>query len=232
MFDQALKISVLFLLCFVQRSWCIAQQKRAVIGTATDYKLSVKGGPGKEMVNLLTYIPGLHLDIRYTTANNCTHTILYNRPSAYMRRNAAAALKAVQQELMKYKMSLVIYDAYRPFSATQKIWDVVKDERYAARPVNGSGHNRGLSVDVSLFSTELNKPVDMGTDFDNFSDSASIHFRNISSAALANRQRLRSIMIKHGFKPLNTEWWHFSWPDTNDCEVLDITMDVMQDISN
>lgn len=217
-----------FTVCALFSAVVASGQDRRVIKARKDYLSYVNAKPAKQMVDLQTFIPDILLDIRYATTNNCTHTQLYRQPKAYLRRRAAVALRAVQQELAEYQMSLLVYDAYRPLSVTRKIWDAVHDERYAARPDNGSGHNRGLSVDVSLFSTQLNRPADMGTDFDSFSDSSSITFDQIPKSAWLMRHMLRDIMVKHGFKPLATEWWHFSYTDKDNCELLDVPFEELQ----
>ena len=215
----------LLILCLLVSSASFGQQRLyTVVRSKQDYLNSVKGMPAKEMVNLQTFIPGIRLDIRYATANNCTHTVLYSQPVAFLRKSAATALKSVQEELGKQHLELVIFDAYRPLSVTGKIWNSVQDARYAAWPGNGSGHNRGLSVDLTLADKRTGIPLDMGTGFDSFSDSSAYSFPGISKQAQTGRKLLRTIMLKHGFKPLSTEWWHFSYPGNDTYEVLDIEM--------
>ena len=108
------------------------------------------------------------------------------------------------------------------------MWELVKDDRYAANPKNGSGHNRGIAVDLTLINLTTKQPLDMGTAFDNFSDTAHHDFSNLSSAVLQNRLILKTIMQKNGFKPLETEWWHYSFINGAAYELLDLSFDQLQ----
>jgi len=119
-------------------------------------------------------------------------------------------------------MGIKIWDAYRPYSVTEKMWELVKDDRYAADPKFGSGHNRGIAVDLTIIDLSTGKELDMGTGFDNFSDTAHHDFKNLPANVLQNRLVLRSVMEKHGFKALETEWWHYYFINGKDYELLDI----------
>ncbi|WP_161499186.1 M15 family metallopeptidase [Flavipsychrobacter stenotrophus] len=219
---KAILVPLVFLLSLTTHA-----QQKTIIRTKTELLASLKNNPNKTLINLSTYIPGITLDIRYATTNNFTHQILYTNPIPYLRKPAADALKKVQAALNKRGLRLIIYDAYRPLSVTQKIWDHVHDSRYAANPTNGSGHNRGLSVDVSIISImgKENTGLNMGTDFDNFTDTAAHTFKKLDQQVLINRKRLKATMEKHGFKSLNTEWWHYSWPNNGGYELIDISFE-------
>jgi D-alanyl-D-alanine dipeptidase len=186
----------------------------------------------KRMVNLRKSIPGLKLDLKYASKNNFMHRKLYPHiRTTYLRLPAAKALKRVIEELNKKNLSVKIFDAYRPYSVTEEMWEQVKDDRYAANPATGSGHNRGIAVDLTLINLYTQKELPMGTGFDNFSDTAHIDFTNLSIEVLNNRRTLKDIMEKFGFISLNTEWWHFSLPNSSSYELLDLTFDVLQKIS-
>lgn len=217
-------VAVALLICIPV---CIARQQQKVINTTQEYQKTLRDAPAKKMVSLLDHIPGVIPDIRYATPNNCIGKKLYDQPMAFLRREPAEALKKVQTGLQKQGLSLVIYDAYRPLSVTKAIWEKVHDRRYAADPANGSGHNRGLSVDITLCYAATHKRLDMGTDFDSFSDSASFSFKYLPADIIANRSLLRKVMMQCGFVPLETEWWHFSWPNTGGCEILDLDFDTL-----
>lgn len=120
----------------------------------------------------------------------------------------------------------VVYHAYRCIYAnarcigtcsstkrTEKIWAAVKYERYAANPATGSGHNRGIAVDLTIIDVKTHKELNMGTGFDNFTDSAHHNFTQLPEKVLANRILLKTIIEKYGCIALNTEWWHYSLPD-------------------
>jgi len=140
----------------------------------------------------------------------------------YLRLPAAKALLKVQQELNKKGLGLKIFDAYRPYSVTKKFWELVHDERYVANPKKGSGHNRGIAVDLTIIDLKTDKELNMGTGFDNFTDSAHQDFAALPKDVLANRQMLKETVEKYGFNLLATEWWHYSWPNPEKFEILDL----------
>ncbi len=100
---------------------------------------------------------------------------------------------------------------------------MVKDERYVANPAKGSGHNRGLAVDLTIVDLKTGQELDMGTGFDNFTDTAHQGFTGSAGhSAYKTVEPLKTMMQKHGFTPLETEWWHYYWPNDKNYEVLDI----------
>jgi zinc D-Ala-D-Ala dipeptidase len=189
-----------------------------------DYQQQVKKDSSKKMIELKTMIPGIVYDLRYASNNNFMKRALYPVKTnlTYLRLPAAQALKKVQQELNKKGYGLKIYDAYRPYAVTVKFWELVKDERYVANPSRGSGHNRGVAVDLTIVHLQTGKELDMGTGFDNFSDTAHHTFTKLSKEAQQNRDLLKSTMSKYGFNPYTDEWWHYSIPNSGKYEILDI----------
>lgn len=189
-----------------------------------EYKKQVKENPAKEMVELKSRIPGIVYDLRYATTNNFMRRLMYPAGTyqTYLRKSAAEALLKVQQELNQSGFGLKIFDAYRPYSVTVKFWELVKDERYVANPKNGSGHNRGAAVDLTMIDSKTGKELNLGTGFDNFSDTAHQGFTKLPDAVLKNRQQLKTVMEKYGFKAYSDEWWHYSWPEASKFEILDI----------
>jgi len=191
----------------------------------TTYIRQVKEDSTKKMVELHSLIPSLRYELRYATTNNFMRRRMYPAGTSitFLRQPAAQALKDVQAELKSKGYGLKIFDAYRPYSVTVKFWELVKDERYVANPAKGSGHNRGIAVDLTLIHLKTGKPIDMGTGFDNFSDTAHHGFEALPDEILQDRMLLKTTMEKHGFKALDTEWWHYYWADGNRFEVLDIS---------
>ena len=102
------------------------------------------------MIDMHRRNPRILLEIRYATANNFTHTALYDRPECWLNGVAAARLDAVQKELETQGLGLKVWDCYRPLSVQKKFWALVPDERYVANPAKGSRHNRGAAVDLTL----------------------------------------------------------------------------------
>lgn len=225
-----LALTVLFAsycgLCFAQN--CKTDAKK--INTKDGLRQSIKDDPAKKLVALQSFIPGIIIDLRYATTNNFTKTILYTRPAAYLRQAPAMALAEVQRELNKQGLGLKIYDAYRPFSVTCHIWNLIPDRHYAANPRKGSHHNRGIAADLTLVNLKTGKELDMGTPFDNFTDTAHHDFTSLPQQVLVNRKLLKYIMWKHGFNFVPTEWWHYHWRDKNTYEVLDLDFDSIREI--
>ena len=200
-----------------------------VIGNGKDYRASIGKDPKKEMVDLKKLLPGLVLDLRYAGNNNFMKTKLYPAlKTAFLRKPVAMALAAVQKELKKQGLGLKIFDAYRPYSVTEKMWELVKDDRYAANPKNGSGHNRGIAVDLTVIDLQTKQPLNMGTEFDNFSDTAHHDFSALDKGVLQNRLLLRTLMETNGFKALETEWWHYSFSNGAGYELLDLSFDELR----
>jgi D-alanyl-D-alanine dipeptidase len=97
-----------------------------------------------------------------------------------------------------------------------------------AHPAKGSGHNRGIAVDLSLIDLRTGKEIDMGTDFDNFTDSAHHTFTKLDEPVLKNRDLLRKEMIQAGFVPLETEWWHYALPNGAGYPLLNISFNKLK----
>lgn len=198
-----------------------------------EYRIQVENNSDKKMVELKSIIPGLVYDIRYATTNNFMHRKMYPGKTKYtfLRKPAAESLLNVQKELNEKGLGLKIFDAYRPYSVTMKFWELVHDERYVANPAKGSGHNRGIAVDLTIIKLKTGDELNMGTGFDNFTDSAHQVFTDLPKEVLQNRALLKSTMEKYGFKALETEWWHFYLPDGDKFEVLDISFKKLKKIS-
>jgi D-alanyl-D-alanine dipeptidase len=193
-----------------------------VIRKYSEYRRSVKKDSLKKMVELKTIMPDIDYDLRYATSNNFLHEQLYkNGEITVLRLVVARSLARVQQELTSMGLSLKIWDAYRPYSITVRMWDLIKDDRYVANPKRGSGHNRGIAIDLTIINKTDGAELNMGTGFDNFSDTAHADFMKLPADILRNRKLLRTTMEKYGFNALETEWWHFYW-NNSEFEILDI----------
>lgn len=194
-----------------------------IINTIDNYLYTVKQDSNKQMVALNKLVPRLKNVWPYATTNNFTHQILYNHPTAYMRIEAAIALQKVSEELYTQHIGLKIFDAYRPYSVTKKMWEVVPDDRYAANPAKGSGHNRGAAVDLTLYDLTTGTELQMPTPFDDFTEKAHHNYMNLDTTVLKNRKLLKDAMEKYGFVALDTEWWHYFLPNAaKRFELLDL----------
>ena len=193
-----------------------------VISSYKDYRQLTQQDSLLQMVELNQFLPTAQIDLRYATKENFTGKKLYPKGGkTYLRLAVARALQKVRTDLQVNGYELKIWDAYRPYDVTKKMWELIGDERYVANPANGSGHNRGLAIDLTLIKN--GEELNMGTGFDNFSDTAHHKFQNLSEEVLKNRQLLRSTMEKHGFRALETEWWHYSWSNDRNYDVLNLS---------
>lgn len=210
------------LMCLMIVSRAEAQEVK-IVKKIKIYKKQVENDSNYRLTELKSLMPEIIYDLRYATAANFTGRKLYEEGVAtYLRLPAARALAAVQAKLRPHGLGLKIYDAYRPHSATRLMWDLVRDERYVADPRKGSNHNRGLAVDLTLVQLAGGEELLMGTAFDNFSDTAHHAFTSLPENVLRNRLLLRQLMEEAGFKALETEWWHYAWPNNRSYDVLDI----------
>ncbi len=199
-----------------------------IVNNTIDFKALVTQDSLKQMVAIDKYGTNVKTDFVYATANNFTHQVLYLKPKAYLRLAAAKALQAVANNLKITGLGLLIYDAYRPYSVTKTMWQIVPDDRYAANPAKGSGHNRGIAVDLTLYNLQTGLPLPMPTPFDDFTEKAHHNYSQLDSVVLANRQLLKTAMEQQGFKALDTEWWHYYLPNATYYELLDIDFKQMK----
>ncbi|HMO60947.1 MAG TPA: D-alanyl-D-alanine dipeptidase [Ferruginibacter sp.] len=194
-----------------------------VIRDTAVFKKTVSRDTGKQMTDVKKAVPGIVVDLRYAGVNNFLARPIYPALSTtWLRKKAAAALAKVQARLQAQGLGLKIFDAYRPYTATVQMWQQVQDERYAADPKKGSGHNRGIAVDLTLVDLHTGAELDMGTGFDNFTDTAHHDFTALPLPVLQNRLLLKRVMEDNGFVALPTEWWHYALPDAQRYELLDI----------
>ena len=184
-------------------------------------------------------IPDVILEIRYYTSFNFIGERIdgYEQPVALLTREAVSALKEVSDEMVSRGYRLKIFDAYRPQKAVDHFMRWAKDtsdirmkpyfypglDKSELIPggyiAEHSGHSRGSTVDLTLFDMASQQDVDMGGTFDFFGELSHPDYSGVSEVQHANRMLLQSLMAKHGFRPLKTEWWHFilenePWPDT------------------
>lgn len=178
-----------------------------------------------QLIELKEIIPYLRYDLKYASNQNFTGKRVYpkNTQSSYLVKEAAQSLKNIAKELEAKNLGLLIWDAYRPYRATVKFWKMIHDERYVANPAKGSGHNRGIAIDLTLYEISTGELLEMPTGFDNFSDTAHHDFMMLAEKKIMNRQLLKNTMEKHGFKSLETEWWHYAWPNDRNYPIMNIS---------
>lgn len=218
---KSLALSILLLFAF---SVSASAQYRYGLTPMTyaAYRESVKVHPERELANLEKYIPGIVLDIRYATTNNFTKERIYDIARAYARKPVADALKSVQEELRSRGLGIKIFDAYRPYRATVKFYEVYHDTTYVASPYRGSKHNRGCAIDMTLIDLKTGRELKMPTGYDSFTRQAWPSSAVADPLARKNRDFLIDLMARHGFKVTGSEWWHYDFKGWSNFEVLDI----------
>ena len=190
-----------------------------------DKAAALKPDDPKRLSELVRLDPAIKLDMRYATANNFTGRILYDEARAFLAAPAALAVARASKAAQADGFGLTIYDAYRPWRITKKLWDatpVGPKKEYVANPKRGSKHNRGCAVDLTLHDLQTGKLVEKPTEFDDFSEKAHRDYMNASAVAISNRARLARYLEAEGFLGLSNEWWHFDFTGWEQFPVMDI----------
>ena len=190
-------------------------------------------------VVLADFVPGIIQEIRYHSTYNFIGERIdgYEEPVALLTIEAARALKQAANELFVQGYRLKVFDAYRPARAVKHfvLWgiedtdirmkpyfypDLAKQELFEKGYIaSKSSHSRGSTVDLTLLDMAAGKEADMGSPFDFFGPVSHPDCRTISEEQYQNRMRLRHVMMRNGFQPIDCEWWHFTlkdepYPDT------------------
>ena len=181
-------------------------------------------------VVLAEYIPSIVQEIRYYSTYNFIGDRIdgYEEPCALLTMEAARALKAVSGEVNVMGYRLKVFDAYRPATAVRHfvLWGIedtdirmkpyfypneIKQDLFAKGYIaKKSSHSRGSAVDLTLLDMKTGKELDMGSPFDYFGEESHPDYKGITEQQYGNRMLLRDVMIRHGFEPIDCEWWHFS----------------------
>lgn len=181
-----------------------------------------------DFVDVARTVPWVLVELRYATPVNFASQVLYP-PGAgcYLRRPVAQQLTQAALELHQDGLRLKLWDCYRPHHVQRLLWQRVPDPRYVANPAQGSRHNRGAAVDVTL--TDLDGvELPMPTPFDEFGPRAHRDYQDLPAPVLKNRARLEQAMRRAGFVPLPTEWWHFDSASFRDHPIADVSFADLQ----
>jgi D-alanyl-D-alanine dipeptidase len=177
-----------------------------------------------ELVEFATLDPAIHLDIRYATSNDFLGTPVYTQARAFLERPAAEALVHALHKLKPLGYGLLIHDAYRPWYVTKIFWDATptEDKIFTADPSQGSGHNRGCAVDLTLYDLSTGKPIEMPGTYDETSPRSFPDYPGGTSLQRWHRDLLRRFMESEGFTVYETEWWHFDYKDWREYPILNV----------
>lgn len=170
----------------------------------------------EEFVRISDYIPDIVADLKYATEENFTSVVIYEFSEPWLRYGTVKKLMGVQDALRQQGLGLKIWDAFRPTSAQEKLWQICPDPTYVSKPGTGSqSHCRGIAVDITLVDTEGRELI-MPTQFDDFSKRADRDYSDCTTEAAENAQLLEKVMEANGFKPYFGEWWHYSDTESYD----------------
>jgi CubicO group peptidase (beta-lactamase class C family)/D-alanyl-D-alanine dipeptidase len=195
---------------------------RAIASSAQPPAETGKRDP--ELVELSSLDASIKYDIRYATSNNFMGEAFYRQSRALMQRPAAEAVARAAQSLKAKGLGLLIHDAYRPWAVTKMFWEATPPPQrvFVADPAQGSRHNRGCAVDLTLYDLATGRPVPMVGGYDEFSDRSYPNYVGGTSLQRWNRETLRKAMEAEGFTVYDAEWWHFDYKDWREYPILNI----------
>lgn len=168
-----------------------------------------------DLVELTKLDPSIKLDIRYAGTNNFLSTPVYSQARAFLQRPAAEALVRANKKLAPLGYGLIIHDGYRPWYVTKVFWDATPADKhiFVADPAQGSKHNRGCAVDLSMYDLKTGKEVEMPSVYDEMTPRAFTDYPGGTDAERKRREVLRDAMQAEGFVVNPREWWHFDYKD-------------------
>jgi D-alanyl-D-alanine dipeptidase len=177
-----------------------------------------------DLVELVKLDATIKLDIRYATTNNFLSTPMYSQARAFLERPAAQALLRALQSLKAKGYGLLIHDAYRPWYVTKMFWDATPDDNkiFVANPAEGSKHNRGCAVDLTLYDLKTGIAVKMPSGYDEMSERAYADYPGGTAEERVRRAILRRAMEKEGFVVYPQEWWHFDYKGWKEYPILNV----------
>ena len=168
-----------------------------------------------DLVELAPLDGRIKLDIRYATTRNFLSTPVYSSARAFLQRPAAEALLRAHRELLKQGYGVLVFDGYRPWYVTKIFWDATPPDKheFVADPAQGSRHNRGCAVDLSLYDLKTGREVEMTGGYDEMSERSYPTYTGGTAEQRARRDLLRREMERKGFSVFPSEWWHFDYRD-------------------
>ncbi len=178
-----------------------------------------------ELVEVHKLDSTIKLDIYYASANkNVFGKKFYSEARAFLQKPAAEAFVRAHHAVKKHGYGLMITDAYRPWRVTKAFWEITPPEKreFVANPNDGSRHNRGCAVDVTLYELATGKEVEMPSKVDEMSERAYPTYMGGTEQSRKLRDLLKMALEAEGFKVIRNEWWHFDYKDWREYPILDV----------
>jgi D-alanyl-D-alanine dipeptidase len=204
----------IFIICFLL----------ILTGCAAQPPLETGSFKQTDLVELIKLDPTIKLDIRYATYNNLVGRPVYTEARAFLQRPAAEALVRANQSLKPLGYGLLVFDGYRPWSVTKIFWDITpeKNKKFVADPKQGSRHNRGCAVDLSLYDLNTGKEIEMTGVYDEMSERSYPDYKGGTEQQRKMRDLLRAKMEAQGFTVYPYEWWHFDFNDWQSYRITNV----------
>ena len=182
------------------------------------------------LVELIRLDSTIKLDIRYAASNNFVGRPVYKEARAFLQKPAAEALVKANASLKPLGYGLLVFDGYRPWSITKLFWDVTPDDKkhFVANPKNGSKHNRGCAVDLSLYDLKTGKEIEMTGAYDEMTERSYPNYTGGTAEQRKMRDLLRSKMEAQGFTVYEYEWWHFDYKDWKEYRITNVPFSEIQ----
>lgn len=182
-----------------------------------------------DLVDITRFVDNVRLDIRYASNDNFLGVPVYSSARAFLQRPAAEALSRISENLAAKGYGLLVHDAYRPWYVTKIFWDATPEEskHFVADPSQGSRHNRGSAIDLTLFDLETGNPVDMVGLYDEMTPRSYPHYPGGTSLQRWHRELLRDAMESEGFSVYEFEWWHFDFDGWENYRILTETFEML-----
>jgi len=179
------------------------------------------------LVEIKTLDSTILLDIRYASEVNFLGAKLYDTARAFLQKPAAEALVRANKNLRPLGYGLLVHDAYRPWYVTRIFWDATPPDKQwmVANPAQGSRHNRGIAVDITLYDFESKKPVEMPSTYDESTARAYSNYPGGTSLQRHHRQLLRRVLEHERFAVHPLEWWHFDYVDRKRYAIGNVAFD-------
>lgn len=218
----------------------------ALISTLLFLSVSIASGQDSdnELVNPKDFIPDIIIDLKYATSDHKFLNLpegdiqlpkFYTVNECLLLAKTVKLLKVAQDTLRKITqfngrqypkgIGIKIWDGYRPLSVQYLFWEIYPNPIYIANPANGSKHNRGGAVDLTLVDLNTGLELKMPTPFDDFSEKASHSYNFLPQEVLQNRSLLKSILTQvAGMIAYDAEWWHYEIPGATNYPLLDFQM--------